>query len=248
MCSIDQKAEVSRRAVDNGSEAANHKTWFLPALRFGKLVRNNPAHGDANMHFEIWRRGQFSKAQSGKTGQTPRLWIPKGHWVRGFEFEGIESERALSPRALSSRLWMPKGLWIPRLSVREKLWFWDVRPLRSVFKISKLFLRPRPWQFEIRDSTDKQATCLFSGFETLNLKFAIWNYESWPYSEVVRLEFMRIDCNSEPPRTPPAPTPDHFETNDQNMCSEATCASVTLVSTLSYFCGTGGGGVHRGSQ
>ena len=26
---------------------------------------------------------------------------------------------------------------------------------RSVFKISGLFLRPRPWQFEIRDSTDK---------------------------------------------------------------------------------------------
>ena len=26
--------------------------------------------------------------------------------------------------------------------------------LRSVFKISCLFLRPRPWQFEIRDSTD----------------------------------------------------------------------------------------------
>ena len=30
--------------------------------------------------------------------------------------------------------------------------------LRSVFEISNLFLRPRPWQFEIRDSTDKQAT------------------------------------------------------------------------------------------
>ena len=27
--------------------------------------------------------------------------------------------------------------------------------LRSVFRISCLFLRPRPWQFEIRDSTDK---------------------------------------------------------------------------------------------
>ena len=27
--------------------------------------------------------------------------------------------------------------------------------LRSVFKITNLFLRPRPWQFEIRDSTDK---------------------------------------------------------------------------------------------
>ena len=29
------------------------------------------------------------------------------------------------------------------------------RYLRSVFKISCLFLRPRPWQFEISDSTDK---------------------------------------------------------------------------------------------
>ena len=42
--------------------------------------------------------------------------------------------------------------------------------VRSVFRISNLFLRPRPWQFEIRDSTDKQATCLCIGFETLNLK------------------------------------------------------------------------------
>ena len=43
--------------------------------------------------------------------------------------------------------------------------------LRSVFNISCLFLRPRPWQFEILDSTDKQATHLLLGFETLNLKF-----------------------------------------------------------------------------
>ena len=43
--------------------------------------------------------------------------------------------------------------------------------LRSVFRISELFLLPRPWQFEIWDSTDKQATCLLLGFETLNLKF-----------------------------------------------------------------------------
>ena len=43
--------------------------------------------------------------------------------------------------------------------------------IRSVFKMSCLFLRPRPWQFEIRDSTDKQATHLLLGFETLNLKF-----------------------------------------------------------------------------
>ena len=39
------------------------------------------------------------------------------------------------------------------------------------FQISNLFLRPRPWQFEIRDSMDKQATYLLSGFETLILKF-----------------------------------------------------------------------------
>ena len=39
------------------------------------------------------------------------------------------------------------------------------------FQISNLFLRPRPWQFEIRDSTGKYATYLLSGFETLNLKF-----------------------------------------------------------------------------
>ena len=43
--------------------------------------------------------------------------------------------------------------------------------VRSVFKISCLFLRPRPWQFEIGDSTDKYATYLLLGFETLSLKF-----------------------------------------------------------------------------
>ena len=43
--------------------------------------------------------------------------------------------------------------------------------LRSVFKMSCLFLRPRLWRFEIRYSTDTQATCLLLGFETLNLKF-----------------------------------------------------------------------------
>ena len=43
--------------------------------------------------------------------------------------------------------------------------------IRSVFKISCLLLRPRPWQFEIRDSTDTYATYLLLGFETLNLKF-----------------------------------------------------------------------------
>ena len=42
--------------------------------------------------------------------------------------------------------------------------------VRSVFKISCLFLRPRLWQFEIRDSTDNYATYLLLGSETLNLK------------------------------------------------------------------------------
>ena len=31
----------------------------------------------------------------------------------------------------------------------------------------------------------------------------------------------------------PTPTPDHSETNDQQMRNEVICASVTLVSTLS---------------
>ena len=35
------------------------------------------------------------------------------------------------------------------------------------------------------------------------------------------------------PREHPTPTPDHFETNDQELCNEVICASVTLVSTLS---------------
>ena len=43
--------------------------------------------------------------------------------------------------------------------------------IRSVFKMPCLFLRPRPWQFEIWDSTDKAATYLLLGFETLNLEF-----------------------------------------------------------------------------
>ena len=34
-------------------------------------------------------------------------------------------------------------------------WAWMSQPVRSVFIISCLFLRPRPWQFEIWDSTDK---------------------------------------------------------------------------------------------
>ena len=37
-------------------------------------------------------------------------------------------------------------------SLEERAWG---RSVRSVFKISKLFLRPRPWQFEVRDSTDE---------------------------------------------------------------------------------------------
>ena len=37
--------------------------------------------------------------------------------------------------------------------------------------MSYLFLRPRPWQFEIWDSTDTYATYLLAGFDTLNLKF-----------------------------------------------------------------------------
>ena len=49
----------------------------------------------------------------------------------------------------------------------------DLRTLyiRSVFRISCLFLRPRLSQFEIGDSTDKWATYLLLGFETLDLKF-----------------------------------------------------------------------------
>ena len=43
--------------------------------------------------------------------------------------------------------------------------------LRSVFRISCLFLRPRLWQCDIWDSTDTKATYLFLGFEMLNLKF-----------------------------------------------------------------------------
>ena len=43
--------------------------------------------------------------------------------------------------------------------------------IRSVLTTSCLFLWPRPWQFDIRDSTDKQATYLLLGFETLNLNF-----------------------------------------------------------------------------
>ena len=45
------------------------------------------------------------------------------------------------------------------LTVSEPPWTSPIlsrpAPVRSVFKISNLFLRPRPWQFEIRDSTDK---------------------------------------------------------------------------------------------
>ena len=66
--------------------------------------------------------------------------------------------------------------------------------VRSVFKISNLFLRPRPWQFEIWDSTDKSATYLFLGFETLNLKFCdlkLWKLTVllWLGVFLVRMEF-----------------------------------------------------------
>ena len=56
----------------------------------------------------------------------------------------------------------------------EQTWF---TVIRSVFKISCLFLRSRLWQFEIWDSTDKYATYLFLGFETPN--FRIRDLKLW---------------------------------------------------------------------
>ena len=57
--------------------------------------------------------------------------------------------------------------------------------------MSCLFLRPRLWQFEIWDSTNKYATYLLLGFETLNLKFCdlkLWKLtvmQSWGLSWVI---------------------------------------------------------------
>ena len=65
-----------------------------------------------------------------------------------------------------------------------------VTMIRSVFKISCLFLRPRPWQFEIRDSTDKQATYLLLGFETLdfeNCDLKLWR---------LTVQYNTIRCNT----------------------------------------------------
>ena len=55
--------------------------------------------------------------------------------------------------------------------------------IRSVFKISCLFLWPRPWQFDIWDSTDKWATYFY---------FRIW----YAQFEVLRFEIMKTDRNS----------------------------------------------------
>ena len=59
------------------------------------------------------------------------------------------------------------------------------------FKISYLFLRPRLWQFENWDSRDKSTTCLFLGFETLNLKFCdlkLWKLTVRPISLLTLLD------------------------------------------------------------
>ena len=49
------------------------------------------------------------------------------------------------------------------------------------------------------------------------------------------------------PRThTPTPTPDHFETNNQQMWNEVICASLTLVSTLFYFVWYWGWGCSQG--
>ena len=67
--------------------------------------------------------------------------------------------------------------------------------LRSVFKISCLLLRPRPWQFEVWDSTDKWATYLLLGFKTLNLKFCdLKLYENWPYWRFAQCELPGAGC------------------------------------------------------
>ena len=69
----------------------------------------------------------------------------------------------------------------------------NILKVRSVFKISILFLRPRPWQFEIRDSTDKRATYLFLGFETLNLKFCdlkLWKLTVREFTAICLLSCM----------------------------------------------------------
>ena len=42
--------------------------------------------------------------------------------------------------------------------------------LRSVFRISNLFLRPRPWRIEIRHRVKRTSTIHLIGFETLQLK------------------------------------------------------------------------------
>ena len=52
--------------------------------------------------------------------------------------------------------------------------------IRSVFKISNVFLRTRPWQFEIRESTYKWATYFL---------FRIWDAQF----EILRFEIMKTD-------------------------------------------------------
>ena len=48
------------------------------------------------------------------------------------------------------------------------------------------------------------------------------------------------------PANTPTPTPDHFQTNDQQMCNEVIYASVTLVSTKLYFVWYWGRGCSQG--
>ena len=49
-------------------------------------------------------------------------------------------------------------------------------------------------------------------------------------------------------RDTPTPTPDHFETNDQQTCNEVMCIGDMGLNIVLFVGGTGGKGVLRGSQ
>ena len=72
------------------------------------------------------------------------------------EMKDCHAQARRNPRAQRTRRHAPRGT--------------NQRNSRSK-NMACLFLQPRPWQFEIWDSTDTEATYLFLGFETLNLKF-----------------------------------------------------------------------------
>ena len=81
---------------------------------------------------------------------------------------------------------MPRSVVSPARAIRGAgcLTFLSDCKIRSVFKISNLFLRPKPCHIEIRHRVRKTSTINLFGFETLKLK--IRRLKLWKPTVTVR--------------------------------------------------------------